>query len=83
MYKIRLHDGTEFQARFCSARGGILTAGITTDASFLTVATYFCEHAQSITFSYDGEEERFTGYTRVLTINGVTAGEYQIMLAKE
>lgn len=83
MYKIRLNDGTEFPARFCSARGGILTIGITTTAEFYTVATKFCQQGQSVTFCYDGTEERYVGYTRVLAINGATAGEYQIMMEKE
>lgn len=83
MYRLRLYDGTEFAARFCSARGGTLTAGIVTEADFFTVASKFCAQSASIMFIYDDTVETFTGYTKVLTINGATAGEYQVILAKE
>ncbi len=83
MYKIRLTDGEEFNARFCSARGGLLTMGIQSDRSFLAVAHSFTDYSQTVTFIYDSTEETFEGYTELVMINGSTAGEYLITLRQE
>lgn len=83
MYKIRLTDGEEFNARFCSARGGLLTMGIQSDRSFLAIANAFTDHAGTVSFLYDSTEETFEGYTDLIMINGATPGEYSITLRKE
>ena len=83
MYKIRLYDGTEFPARFCGARNGLLTVGIDTEAEFLTVAEKFSTAAQTITFLYDSTAEQFAGYTKLLAVVSNGDGEYQITLRKE
>lgn len=82
-YKIRLNDNTEFHARFCSERKGLLTVGIETEATFLTVAQKFSEAAACITFIYDTTEERHIGFTKLVTINSSVDGEYEVTLRKE
>lgn len=83
MYKIRLSNGEEYPARFCSARGGLLTMGIETDRSFLAVAHSFTDYTQTVTFLYDSTQETFEGYTELTMINGSTVGEYLITLRQE
>lgn len=83
MYKIRLSNGEEYPARFCSARSGLLTMSIQTDRSFLAVAHSFADNSQTVTFIYDSTEETFEGYTELVMINGSTAGEYLITLRQE
>lgn len=83
MYKIRLYDGTEFHARFCSARNGLLTVGIDTGAEFLTIAEKFGTASQTVTFIYDGTAEQYVGYTKLQAIVNNVDGEYEITLRKE
>lgn len=83
MYTIRLNNGAEFQALYCSARSGLLTMSIISSGDFLSVARAFSESAQSVTFIYDNTEERFIGYTRLVLVNDLGDGEYQVSLRKE
>lgn len=83
MYKIRLNNGAEFQALYCSARSGLLTMSIISSGSFLSVAQVFSEQSQSVTFIYDTTEERFIGYTRLILVNDLGDGEFQVSLRKE
>ena len=83
MYKIRLSNGEEYPARFCSARGGLLTMSIQTDRSFLAVAHSFADYSQTVIFIYDSTQETFEGYTELVMINGIEAGEYLITLRQE
>lgn len=82
MYRIRLSDGTEFPARFCSARGGLLTMGILSNGDLLSVAQAFTGNSAAITFLYDESQDVFNGYTDLIMINGSTVGEYQLTLRK-
>lgn len=83
MYRIRLNDGTEYAAIFCSASGGVLTMDIQSTEKFSAITNKFCENAQSVTYTYDSTEERYLGYTRPIMVATNAPGQYTIMLGKE
>lgn len=85
MYKIRLNDGTEFPARWCGAAGDVLTASVMTEQSFVDIAEIFAnaEKNRAIAFLYGEMETDYEGFTKLILINGSTAGEYIISLRKE
>ena len=80
---IRLNDGTEFPARFCSARE-VLTMDIQSGKSFFAIAEFFSDIAKTcvIEFLYGDYCDRFEGFTDLRMINGSTDGEYLISLRK-
>lgn len=82
MYRIRLSDGTEYPARFCAARGNLLTMSIETGSSFLALAHAFSDYADPVVFLYDSTEQVFEGFSELVMINGSTRGEYLITLRK-
>lgn len=83
MYRIRLTDGTEFPTRFASARDGLLTSCIISDVDIADVAATFKGNTQTVTFIYDSSQEAYTGYDKLVLIDGTRAGEYTIALRKE
>lgn len=82
MYKIRLNDGTEMNARFCSLRSGVLSMDVLTESSFMDIALLFSDpdKTQTIIFVYGGTQETYTNCTDLFIINGSTPGEYIISL---
>lgn len=83
MYRIKLSDGTtEYPARWCSARGGLLTMCILSAEQLVSIAEAFTNNTGTVTFIYDSTEETFEGFTRLIVINGSTPGEYTITLTE-
>ena len=84
MYTIKLYDGTEFNANFCSARNGVLTLSVLSDLSFEQIAQTFCDTSKTseITFVYGPMRDVYTDYTGLCLINGATPGEYIMALRR-
>lgn len=84
MYKIRLNDGTEYHARYCSEGNGEFITRIETDASFVDVTLKFAsaENTKTMLFLYDSTEQAYEGYTELESVTVATNGDYIIMLGK-
>ena len=84
MYRLILSDGTEFNARFCSAIDGILTLSIFSENDFAYIAEQFLDSEKTarITFRYGTSQDVFDDYTDLRLINHATNGEYIISLKK-
>ena len=82
MYKIRLTDGAEFDAVYCSAKNGLLTMRIIGNQTFIEIAETFADadKTRTVYFDYDNTEDTFCGYTDLIVINGSVSGEYVINL---
>ena len=85
MYELILNDGTRLPALFCSARYGVLTAGVESDLSFPAFVQLFADSAKTgvITFVYGEMRDVFEDYTILFMVNGVNPGEYILSLKKE
>lgn len=81
-YKIRLTDGTEYNARFCAARGDLLTMAFQSFESFLAVTTTFNGNTESVTYAYDSTEDTYTGYTDIAMIQHSAADEFTVILRR-
>ena len=84
-YRIRLNDGTEFDARFCTVKDESLTMDIVSNLSFIQIAQIMNDVLKtgSITFFYGGTNAVYQGYTSLRVINGdFIEGDYVITLYK-
>ena len=84
MYKIRLNDGTEFDTRWCGESNNLLTTDIISEQSFLDVVRVFAdaEKTSKIVFIHGQLQDEFSGYSKLVVVNGSTTGEYLIILRK-
>ena len=84
MYRIRLNDGTELGARYCSAQNGILTLRILSDDRFIDVAALFSdpERTRTVTFLYGDMLDLCEGYTDLYFLHSPVPGEYVAALRK-
>ena len=82
MYKIRLTDGTEYNARFCAARDDLLTMAFQSFEGLVTVANVFNGNTESVTYAYDSTEDTFTGYTDIAMIQHSAADEFTVILRR-
>lgn len=82
MYKIRLSNGTEYNVRFCGARGDLLTMSVLSEADFLTVAQTIGDNSQTVLFLFDSSQQELVGYTELVLVNNINPGEYLVTLRK-
>ena len=84
MNKIKLNDGTEYAARWCGEASEILTANIITEQSIDNVAKIFANTKKNceITFFYGEMSTVYSGFTKLILVNGSTDGEYIVSLRK-
>ena len=82
MYRIRLSNGTEYPVKFCATSGGIFTARLVTNESFLSIATEFSNelNTQTIEYLYDSTTDTFCGYTVLQSISITDSGDTIVIL---